>query len=68
MAITYFKGIVSQKMKRLRVILLLKLTTAVETVFETRSSIKIYEQNYILKYISFTPSPNPCVSGHLRSP
>ena len=55
MAIRYFKGIVSQKMKLFRVILFLKLRTAVQTVFVIRSSIKRYEQNYISKYISFTP-------------
>ena len=55
MAIRCFKGVVPQKMKLFRVILLLKLRTAVQTVFEIRSSIKRYEQNYISKYTSFTP-------------
>ena len=68
MDVRYFKGIVSQKMKLFLVILLHKLRTAVETVFEIRSSIKRYEQNYISKYIIFTPSSNPCVLGYLRIP
>ena len=55
MAIRYFKGIVSQKMKLFRVILLLKLRTVVQAVFEIRFSIERYEQNYISKHIRFTP-------------
>ena len=42
-------------MKLFCVSLLLKLRTAVQTVFWLRSLIRRYEQNYISKYISFIP-------------
>ena len=53
MAIRYFKGIVSQKMKLFREILLLKLLIAVQIVFKIIPSIKKYTESYILKMHQF---------------
>ena len=57
-----FEGGSIRRMKLFRVILLLKLRTALETVFEIRSSIKskiIFQNRSVLQHLS-----NPCVLGH----